>query len=145
MSHWRIWLVYLLHHVLIVVIGVRRGPVRKTRSLEIQPAPARNATVCPSIIPADSAAGRSSTHATLAPSGPALRCDENVDNADRLRLGQLGDLLVEVDIDGWDSSAGRAVLRLIRRECVAESFRWINRAGHLGEVGVAPVWTALAE
>jgi hypothetical protein len=34
---------------------------------------------------------------------------------------------------------------LVRRRCVAESIRWTNRGGNLGEVGIAPVWVALAE
>ena len=59
------------------------------------------------------------------------------------RLNRLRDLLADVDADGWNSSSGREVLRLIRRECVAESSRWISRAGNLGESGVAAVWVAL--
>ena len=55
------------------------------------------------------------------------------------RLNRLSDLLADVDADGWNSSSGLEVLRLIRRECVAESSRWINRAGNLGESGVAAV------
>ena len=64
---------------------------------------------------------------------------------DRDRRGGLRRLLAEVDADGWDSWSGREVVRLVRRRCVAESIRWTNRAGSLGEVGVAPVWVALAE
>ena len=60
-------------------------------------------------------------------------------------LGRLRELLADVVADGWNSSSGLEVLRLIRRECVAESSRWVNRAGSLGEIGVAPVWVALAE
>ena len=55
------------------------------------------------------------------------------------RLNRLSDVLADVDADGWNSSSGLEVLRLIRRECVAESSRWINRAGNLGESGVAAV------
>gem|GEM_PF-1561946 len=61
------------------------------------------------------------------------------------RLGGLRELLAGVDADGWNSLSGREVVRLIRRHCATESTRWINRAGNLGEVGVAPVWVALAE
>jgi hypothetical protein len=96
------------------------------------------------IFPGGPAAGRSMTEAEPERPIHAPRCDGDVPAADRRRLGQLRQLLVDVDVDGWDSSSGREVLRLIRRECVAESCRWINRAGHLGEVGVAPVWVALA-
>src|SRR5664280_995589 len=55
------------------------------------------------------------------------------------RLNRLSDLLADLDADGWNSSSELEVLRLIRRECVAESSRWINRAGNLGESGVAAV------
>jgi hypothetical protein len=55
------------------------------------------------------------------------------------RLIRLSDLLADLDADGWNSSSELEVLRLIRRECVAESSRWINRAGNLGESGVAAV------
>ena len=55
------------------------------------------------------------------------------------RLNRLSDLLADLDADGWNSSCELEVLRLIRRECVAESSRWINRTGNLGKSGGAAV------
>ena len=87
---------------------------------------------------------------TRCPQAPAESAPDvlNHDATDPVRGGRLGrlkELLAGVDDDGWNSPAGQEVVRLVRRQCVAESIRWTNRAGSLGEVGVAPVWVALAE
>ena len=50
--------------------------------------------------------------------GGDLHQDERCRTPPVRPLGGLRELLADVDADGWNSSSGREVLRLIRRECV---------------------------
>ena len=143
---WPIPLVHLLHHVLIVVVGVRRRPVRKTRFVELRARRCRGIHRGNVVGRKRQGRGDESMSAGRQPgsiSDPELVHPDQAKAGGRAesgrRLNRLSDLLADVDADGWNSSSGLEVLRLIRRECVAESSRWINRAGNLGESGVAAV------
>lgn len=60
-------------------------------------------------------------------------------------VGDLGDLLGQVAVVGWDSGPGHRVVEIIQRACSSAAAQWVRRAGHLGDVGVGPAWVALAE